>query len=589
MTVATQLQPPTSSASSTIANATDVESQQINAKASHFNLILDQVGITDAVLNYDYTGHGTADSPYLVDFLPNDSRNALNFSRSKKWLITILQAIATLAVTFASTAYSGGLSSILMHFHVSTEVAILGISMFVLGFAIGPLLWAPLSELYGRQIPFFVSFMALSAFNAGAAGAPTMAALIVLRFFAGSFGSSSLTNAGGVIADMFHANERGLATALFAMAPFLGPTIGKPSPDTEFDIQACPIAGGFLGEHEGFRWVAGMSAIFTGIVWIVNSLVIPETYAPYLLRRRAAVLSKRTGKVYISKIDVGRPQATIATQFKTAILRPWILLFKEPIVLLTSLYMAIIYGTLYLCFAAFPIVFQQGRGWSPGIGGLAFTGIAVGMLFAVTGTILDNKRYARAAEAAGGHASPEARLPPSLVGSILIPVGLFWFAWTNGKDVHWIVSIIGSAFFACGLVTVFLSLLNYLIDSYVVFAASVLAANSILRSLFGAAFPLFTTYMYNDLGIHWASSIPAFLAVACVPFPFLFYKYGETIRMKCEFAAEAANVLQRMRTKHEVITEDQAAEEAHEAELERRASNALRRSLTKTRTSKSIH
>ncbi|SCN77813.1 related to mfs-multidrug-resistance transporter [Fusarium fujikuroi] len=575
MVAAAQLQPPASSASSTTANTTDVESQQINAKTSHFNLILDQVGLTDAVLNYDYTGHGTSDSPYLVEFLPNDSRNALNFSRSKKWLITILQAIATLAVTFTSTAYSGGLSSILMHFHVSTEVAILGVSMFVVGFALGPLIWAPLSELYGRQIPFFVSFMALTAFNAGAAGAPTMAALIVLRFFAGSFGSSPLSNAGGVIADMFEARDRGLATALFAMAPFLGPTLG-------------PIAGGFLGEREGWRWVMGMTSIFTGVVWIVNSLVIPETYGPYLLRRRAAVLSKRSGKVYISKTDAGRPRTTIATQFKTGILRPWVLLIKEPIVLLTSLYMAIIYGTLYLCFAAFPIVFQQGRGWSPGIGGLAFTGVAVGMLFAVTGTILDNKRYARAAEAAGGHAPPEARLPPSLVGSILIPAGLFWFAWTNGKDVHWIVSIIGSAFFACGLVSVFLSLLNYLIDSYVIFSASVLASNSVLRSLFGAAFPLFTTYMYKNLGIHWASSVPAFLAVACVPFPFLFYKYGETIRMKCEYAAEAANVLQKMRTKHEEITEDQAAEEVHEAELERRASNALRRSLTKARTSKSI-
>ena len=145
MLAATQLQPSPSSASSTTANTTDIESQQINAKTSHFNLILDQLGLTDAVLNYDYTGHGTSDSPYLVEFLPNDSRNALNFSRSKKWLITILQAIATLAVTFTSTAYSGGLSSILMHFHVSTEVAILGVSMFVVGFALGPLISAPLS------------------------------------------------------------------------------------------------------------------------------------------------------------------------------------------------------------------------------------------------------------------------------------------------------------------------------------------------------------------------------------------------------------------------------------------------------------
>lgn len=226
MTAATQIPPLESSASSTTANGADLESQRIETKVSHFSLILDQTGITEAVLKYNYAGNGTSDSPYLVEFLPNDPRNALNFPQSKKWTITVLQAIATLAVTFASTAYSGGLTSIIMEFNVSTEVVILGISMFVLGFAIGPLFWAPLSELYGRQIPFFFSYLALTAFNAGAAGAPTMAALIVLRFFAGSFGSSPLTNAGGVIADMFEARERGLATALFAMAPFLGPTIG---------------------------------------------------------------------------------------------------------------------------------------------------------------------------------------------------------------------------------------------------------------------------------------------------------------------------------------------------------------------------
>ncbi|RSL63394.1 hypothetical protein CEP54_005214 [Fusarium duplospermum] len=572
MTATTQPESrPGSSSSSVTANEVDIECQTVQTKASHFSLIFDQVGLDDAVLNYKYAGQGTTESPYLVDFLPNDPRNAMNFSQTKKWAITILQAIATLAVAFVSTAYSGGLTDILMDFGVSTEVVILGISMFVLGFAIGPLFWAPLSELYGRQIPFFISYMALTAFNAGAAGAPTMAALIVLRFFAGSFGSSPLTNAGGVIADMFDAQQRGLASALFAMAPFLGPTIG-------------PIAGGFLGEHEGWRWIEGMMAIFTGVVWIINSLLIPETYAPYLLRRRAVALSKATGKVYIAKMDAGRPHTTVAAQFKVALLRPWILLFKEPIVLLTSIYMAIIYGTLYLCFAAFPIVFQQGRGWSPGKGGLAFIGIAVGMLFAVAGSIMDQKRYMRVAAANGGHAPPEARLPPTLVGSILIPVGLFWFAWSNGSDVHWIVCIMGSAVFSAGLVVVFLSLMNYLIDSYVIFAASVLAANSVLRSIFGAAFPLFTKYMYDDLGIHWASSVPAFLAIACIPFPFLFYKYGETIRMKCEFAAEAASVLQRMRNKHEEITEDQAVAEAEEAEKGRRASNALRQSMSRTHT-----
>jgi hypothetical protein len=214
MTATTQPESrPGSSSSSVTANEVDIENQTVQTKASHFSLIFDQVGLDDAVLNHKYAGEGTTESPYLVEFLPNDPRNAMNFSQSKKWAITILQAIATLAVAFVSTAYSGGLTDILMNFHVSTEVVILGISMF----AIGPLFWAPLSELYGRQIPFFISYMALTAFNAGAAGAPTMAALIVLRFFAGSFGSSPLTNAGGVIADMFDARQRGLASALFAM------------------------------------------------------------------------------------------------------------------------------------------------------------------------------------------------------------------------------------------------------------------------------------------------------------------------------------------------------------------------------------
>jgi hypothetical protein len=287
-------------------------------------------------------------------------------------------------------------------------------------------------------------------------------------------------------------------------------------------------------------------AIFTGILWIACSLYVPETYAPVLLRRRAAKLSSTTGRVYISKMDLAIT-TTKAEQVKATLIRPWVLLFTEPIVFLTAIYLAIVYGTLYMLFAAFPIVFQQIRGWSAGIGGLAFCGVAVGMLFAVSYSMYDNIRYNRVAAAApDGIAPPEARLPPAIIGSVLLPVGLFWFAWTNGPEIHWIVPIAASAVFSAGLVSVFLSLLTYMIDSYTVFAASVLAANSVLRSLFGAAFPLFTPYMYSDLGIHWASTIPAFLALVCMPFPLLFYWYGARIRKGCKYAAEAEAVFKRM-------------------------------------------
>ncbi|KAG5927649.1 hypothetical protein E4U53_002832 [Claviceps sorghi] len=519
-----------------------------SSKHSHWSLLLDQAGLNADVLNHKYAGRGTAESPFLVEFLPGDARNPMTFPRTYKWTITLTTAVSTLAIAFTSSAYSGSILQVNQEFHAHTEVSILGVSMFVLGFAIGPLFWAPFSELYGRQKLFFITYMALTVFNAAGAAAPNMTALIVLRFMAGAWGSSSLTNSGGVIADLFTARERGIATSIFALAPFLGPALG-------------PVVSGFLAGAAGWRWVMGLTAIFTGTLWIVQSLVAPETYAPVLLRRRAEALSRQTGKNYVSRLDAAHPRASFTSRLRGNLSRPWVLLFKEPIVFLAAIYMAIIYGILYMCFAAFPIVFQspypRGWGWKPGVGGLSFVGIAAGMMISTIGTIWDNARYARLAAKHGGQAPPECRLPPALLGAVLLPVGLFWFAWTNGTNVHWAVPIVGSGVFAAGLVLVFLSLTNYLIDSYVIYAASVLAASAVLRSLFGTVFPLFAGSMYQDLGIHWASSIPAFLSLACLPFPFLFYKYGERIRSKCRYSAEASAMLKQMMTKHQPADEEE--------------------------------
>lgn len=306
----------------------------------------------------------------------------------------------------------------------------------------------------------------------------------------------------------------------------------------------------------GWRWVMGFLGIFCGSVWIAGSLLIPETYAPVLLRRRAERLTKLTGKTYYSRVDIDQGRPNLKEAFRIALSRPWILLFREPIVFLLSLYMAIIYGTLYMLFAAYPIVYQEYRGWNQGVGALPFLGIMVGMLCAVAYTFWDNKRYIRVQELHDGFAPPEARLPPCLVASCFIPVGLFWFAWTNYPWINFMASIAAGVPFGFGMVLVFLSIMNYLIDAYTIFAASVLAANSVLRSCFGAIFPLFTSYMYRNLGIHWASSIPAFLALACVPFPFLFYKYGYAIRKRCKFAAKSDAFIRKLQEQAQATPED---------------------------------
>lgn len=217
-----------SPASSVTMTEADVQSQSSRGShVSHFKIVFDQAGVTPDALGWRYPGAGTEESPYSVDFTPSDPYNPQGWTTGKKWFITILSAVSTLAVTFVSSAFSGGLPYVIEEFHVSTEVSILGISLFVVGFGVGPLLWAPASEFYGRQILYFFTYMALVALSAGTAGVQSFAGLVVLRFFAGAFGSSPLTNSGGVIADMFSQQDRGFATACFAAAPFLGPSLGE--------------------------------------------------------------------------------------------------------------------------------------------------------------------------------------------------------------------------------------------------------------------------------------------------------------------------------------------------------------------------
>lgn len=315
---------------------------------SWFCLVYDQALVTPEVQNWRYAGSGTEEDPFVVVWIDNDPRNPMTWPDWQKWCLVALVSIATLAVAFVSSAYTGGLSEVIVQFQTSQLIVTLGVSLFVLGFAIGPLMWAPMSEIFGRQVLFIGTYAALTAFNAGAAGAQNITTLLLMRFFAGSFGSSPLTvcstlpssclfsslktnvylqNAGGIIADMFDADQRGLAMTFFASAPFLGPVIG-------------PIVGGFAGETIGWRWVEGIMAIFTGILWIAGSLLIPETYAPVLLRKRARALEETNpGKIYKTRAEIASGPVQFVSVFSTALIRPWKLLFGEPIVLLLSIHM----------------------------------------------------------------------------------------------------------------------------------------------------------------------------------------------------------------------------------------------------------
>jgi hypothetical protein len=203
-----------------------------------------------------------------------------------------------------------------------------------------------------------------------------------------------------------------------------------------------------------------------------------------------------------------------------------------------NLYIALIYGILYIWFEAFPIVFELKHGFNPGENGLAFLGILVGSTcIAIPGYFYWKYRWQSRHADRDGYLAPEEHLPPACFGALCLPISLFWFGWTgNFASVHWIVPIIASMLFAIGGILIFNSIVCYEATAYPKYAASVLAGNDFLRSSFGGGFPLFATQMFLNLGVGWACTLLGCLTVLFVPYPFFLYKFGKRVRNSSKYA-----------------------------------------------------
>ncbi|KAJ5996856.1 hypothetical protein N7499_006831 [Penicillium canescens] len=458
---------------------------------------------------------------YVVDFEGvDDPYHPQNWKLSNKLFTSILVCSGTLIVSLTSAIFAPGIDKASKEFSIGTEVGTLGTTLYVLGFASGPLIWAPASELRGRKWPLTIGMLGGGIFTVASAVAKDVQTLIICRFFAGLFGASQLTVVPGVLADLYNNATRGAAISLYALTVFVGPFIG-------------PFTGGFIASsYLGWRWTLYIPAIFSLANGAISVLFLDETYPPCLLVVKAAAIRKESGNwgIHAKQEEVEINVADLVEKYFT---RPIRLLFTEPIILVVSTYMSFIYGLVYALLEAYPYVFEHVYGMSPGIAGLMFIGLIIGVMLACSFILLQQVTYAKKLEENKGVAVPEWRLAPTLVGAPVFTIGLFWFGWTGfTSTIHWAAPAAAGIFIGFGVLCIFLPCFNYLVDSYLPIAASAVASNIMLRSAVAAGFPLFSRQMFQNMGVQWAGTLLGCLAAVMIPIPIIFRAYGPLLRGK---------------------------------------------------------
>ncbi|TPR01337.1 Sugar (and other) transporter family protein [Aspergillus niger] len=418
----------------------------------------------------------------------HDPENPQHWPLWKKVVVTFEICLLTFSVYIGSAIYSAGIESVMSEFQISQVAATLGLTLFVAGYGLGPLLWSPMSEVpqIGRNSVYIATLIG-----------------------------------GASLADMFAPRKRAYGIGIWGISAICGPVLG-------------PLVGGFAAQAKGWRWTIWELMWLSGFTLVVLIIFLPETSSSNILYRRARRLRKLTNRSNLrSEPELASEHLTARELAMMTLVRPFTLNFTEPMVFLLNLYIALIYGLLYVWFESFTIVFSGIYGFNLGQQGLAYIGILTGALITIPPYYWWMHKYLEPKfDPETGNVPPEARLPPAIVGGFFIPICLFWFGWSARPSIHWIMPIVGSGFFSVGAFLLFNPVLNYLSDAYPEYAASVLAGNDLFRSAFGAGFPLFATAMYKNLGVDWASSTLAFLGCAFIPIPVVLMKYGGTLRKK---------------------------------------------------------
>ncbi|CEL01853.1 Putative MFS multidrug transporter [Aspergillus calidoustus] len=492
------------------------------------DLEANRAGPTDLEKSQTAGSRPTPDPKLVTWNGPDDPDNPKNWPMRRKWSIVLMVSCFTFISPVSSSMVAPALTSLARDLHITDAVeSQLTLSVFVLAYAVGPLFLGPLSEIYGRVIILQLANLFYLVFNIACGVSQTKAQMIVFRFFAGLGGSAPLAVGGAVLSDCFKPEERGKSIAIYSLAPLLGPALG-------------PIAGGFIAENTTWRFVFYATSIVDGAIQIAGLFLLKETYAPKILSARAKKLRTESNDPSY-QTESERLNKPLSQVLRTALIRPFRLLATQPIVQAIALYLAYIYGIMYLVLSTFPTLWtgESYYNESIGIGGLNYISLGLGFwLGSQLCAPLNDRIYRRLKARNNNIGRPEFRVPLLYIAAVLTPAGLFIYGWTGENRVHWIAPNIGAAIFGMGNIITFQCAQTYMIDSYTRFAASALAASACMRSLCGFAFPLFAPYMYDALHFGWGNSLLGFISLGLgIPAPIFLWRYGAALRKKSTYAA----------------------------------------------------
>ncbi|KZF22777.1 MFS general substrate transporter [Xylona heveae TC161] len=464
----------------------------------------------------------------------NDPLKPHNWSIPRRVAATLVVSCIAIAVTAASSIDSAVLPQSAAEFGVSDVAGSLATGMFLMGFGCGALFAGPFSETFGRNAVYMSTMLLFMIWIMASALAPNIGAQIIFRFLAGFFGSTPLTCAGGTVADLWDPLEKTFGFPLFAIAGFGGPVLG-------------PVIGSYIGPGAiSWRWSEWIMLIIGGLVLSIVFFFQPETYAPLLLSWKAKHYRELTGDDrFRSEMEIRT--TTLLQRLMTAVYRPFVLTWTEPIILLMSLYLTVIYIVLFTFLDGYTFIFSDIHGLSQGLTNILWLGMLIGILSAVVLVPVVYK-WTRAefekvpeTERATFKLHPETRLWYAMLGAApAVPISLLWMGWTSYPSISLWSPLASSVLFGYGVMNIFISAYMYVIDSYEIYAASALSFVAFTRYLAAGGMTIVGIPFYKNVGVHWTLTILAIISAIMAPVPYLLYRYGVRVRRFSKYAVTRA-------------------------------------------------